>query len=65
MSRTKIFAIYVLLDLAIVAGVVWCVFDRIPVAKYLIPAAVLFVLSGVWLVVMTVKNTPPGNELGK
>jgi hypothetical protein len=60
MSRTKIFAIYVLLDLAIVAGVVWCVFQRIPVAKYLIPAAILFVLSGVWLVVITVRNTPPG-----
>jgi hypothetical protein len=61
MSRTKIFAIYVLLDLAIVAGVVWCVFDRIPVAKYLIPAAILFVVSGVWLVIMTIKNTPPGS----
>jgi hypothetical protein len=59
MSRTTIFAIYVLLDLVIVAGVVWCVFQRIPVARYLIPAAILFVLSGMWLVVMTIRNTPP------
>jgi hypothetical protein len=29
-----------------------------PVGKYLVPAIVLFVLNGVWLVVMTVKNTP-------
>lgn len=60
MSHTKIYAVYVLLDLAIVAGVVWCVFQRIPVGRYLIPAAVLFVLSGVWLVVMTIRHTPPG-----
>ncbi len=59
MSRTKIFVTYILFDLAIVAGVVWCVFQRIPVAKYLIPAAVLFVLSGLWLIVMTVRHTPP------
>jgi hypothetical protein len=59
MSRPKIYAIYTLLDLAIVAGVVWCVFQRIPVGKYLIPAAVLFVLNGLWLVVMTVRHTPP------
>jgi len=59
MSRTKIYAIYVLLDLAIVAGVVWCVFQRIPVGTYFIPSAVLFVLNGLWLVVMTVRHTPP------
>jgi len=60
MSQAKIFTIYVLLDLAIAAGVVWCAFQRMPVARYLIPAAILFVLSGVWLVVMTVRNTPSG-----
>ncbi len=59
MSRTKIYVTYILLDLSIVAGVVWCVFQRIPVAKYLIPAAVLFVLSGLWLIVMTIRHTPP------
>jgi len=60
MSRTKIFALYVVFDLLIVAGVVWCAFQKMPVAKYLIPAAVLFMLSGVWLVLMTIRHTPPG-----
>ena len=58
MSRSRIFTIFVLLDLAIIAGVVWCVFQRVPVGKYLIPAFILFTLNGVWLVTMTVKNTP-------
>jgi hypothetical protein len=58
-SRTRIFTVYILLDLLIVAGVVWCVFQRIPVGQYLIPAAVLFVLNGVWLMVMTIRHTPP------
>jgi hypothetical protein len=62
MSRARIFATYVVLDLVIVVGVVWCVFHGWPVRQYLIPAAVLFVLSGVWLIVMTVKNTPHGNN---
>jgi hypothetical protein len=59
MSRAKIYALYVFIDLAIVAGVVWCVFARWPVRQYLVPAAVLFVLNGLWLVVMTIRNTPP------
>ncbi len=58
MSRTRIFTIYVIFDLLIVAGVLWCAMLRIPVSKYLIPAAALFVLSGVWLIVMTVRHTP-------
>ncbi len=60
MTRTKIFTIYVVVDLLMVAGVLWCAVHGIPVAQYLIPAAVLFVLNGIWLVVMTVRNTPPG-----
>jgi len=60
MSRTKIYVTYILLDLAIIAAVVWCVFQRIPVGKYLIAAVVLFVLNGLWLVVMTIRHTPPG-----
>jgi hypothetical protein len=60
LSRTKIFAIYVVIDLLIVGAVVWCVFQRIPVNKYLVPAAVLFVLNGAWLVVATIRSTPPG-----
>jgi hypothetical protein len=58
MPRIKIFAIYVVFDLLIVAGVLFCVFQRMPVGKYLLPAIVLFALNGVWLVVMTVRNTP-------
>ena len=58
MSRTQIFTIFILVDLAIVAGVVFCVFQRLPVNKYLIPAFVLFTLNGLWLVVMTIRNTP-------
>lgn len=59
MSRAAIFTIFILIDLAIVAGVVWCVFQRIPVGKYFVPAVVLFALNGLWLVVMTVRSTPP------
>ena len=59
MSRVKILFVYVAIDLVIVGGVMWCVFHRVPVGKYLIPAAVLFVLNGLWLVVMTLRNTPP------
>jgi hypothetical protein len=59
MSRLQIYSLYVLIDLMIVAGVVWCVFHRIPVGKYLIPAIVLFMLSGLWLIVMTLKSTNP------
>jgi len=60
MSRAKIYALYIAFDLLIVAGVVWCAFQKMPVRQYLIPAAVLFGLNGVWLVVMTVRNTPRG-----
>ena len=59
MSRTRIFTVYIVLDLLIVAGVVWCVFQHIPVGKYLIPAFGLFTINGVWLLVMTVRGTPP------
>lgn len=59
MTRAKIFTIYVVLDLLIVAAVVWCVFQRVPVGKYLLPALGLFTVNGVWLVVMTLRKTPP------
>lgn len=59
MSRGTIFTIFILVDLAIVAGVVWCVFQRIPVGKFLVAAFVLFALNGAWLVIMTVRKTPP------
>jgi hypothetical protein len=60
LSRGKIFATYVVINLLIVGGAVWCAFHRWPVSKYLVPVAILFVLNGVWLVVMTLRNTPPG-----
>lgn len=60
MPKAKILAVYVIIDLLIVAGVVWCVFQKMPVGKYLVPAAALFVLNGLWLVVVTVRRTPPG-----
>ena len=60
MSRAKIFTLFILIDLAIVAGVVFCVFQRLPAGKYLVSAIVLLTLNGLWLVVMTVRTTPPG-----
>lgn len=60
MTRAKIYTLYIFFDLAIVAGVLWSVFSRWPVRQYLIPAAVLFVVNGIWLIVMTVRNTPKG-----
>jgi len=59
MSRKKIFTIFIVIDLAIVAGVVWSVFNRIPVRQFLIPLVVLTSLNGLWLVWMTIRNTPP------
>ncbi|MGC2742292.1 MAG: hypothetical protein WA672_03835 [Candidatus Angelobacter sp.] len=59
MSRAKILTIYVVLDLLIVGGVLWCGFHHLPVSKYFFPAVLLFVANGAWLVVMTVRKTPP------
>jgi hypothetical protein len=60
MPKARILFIYVFMNLAIVAFVVWGVFHRWPVGKYFLPAAVAFVLAGIWLIVVTVRNTPPG-----
>jgi hypothetical protein len=62
MSRVKILFVYVAIDLLIVGGVVWCVFQHMPVSKYFFPAVLLFMLNGAWLVVMTVRKTPPGSS---
>ncbi|MGC2696025.1 MAG: hypothetical protein WA738_09555 [Candidatus Angelobacter sp.] len=59
MSRGWIFTIFTLIDLAIVGGVVWCVFQHMPASKYFFPAILLFMLNGAWLVVMTIRSTPP------
>ena len=44
--------------LLIAAGVVWGAFNQWPAREYIVPAGVLFVINGVWLVVMTVRETP-------
>jgi hypothetical protein len=59
MSRGWIFGLYILIDLAIVGVIVWCVFRHVPVSKYFFPAILLFMANGAWLVVMTVRKTPP------
>jgi TctA family transporter len=58
LSRAKIFSIYIAIDLVIVAVAVWCGLHRIPVRQFLVPVIVLFCLNGVWLIWMTVRNTP-------
>lgn len=60
MSKAKIFSIYIVVDLAIVAGALWCFFQRIPARQFMVPAIVLFVLNGIWLVWATIRNTPQG-----
>lgn len=60
MPKIRILVIYGIIDLLIGAAVVWCVLQRMPVSRYLIPATVLFVLNGIWLIVMVVRTTPPG-----
>ncbi|MGB9120948.1 MAG: hypothetical protein WCE73_10035 [Candidatus Angelobacter sp.] len=59
MPRAKILIGYIVIDLLIVGGVVWCVFHHMPVSKYFFPAILLFIVNGTWLVVMTVRSTPP------
>ncbi|HEX2330674.1 MAG TPA: hypothetical protein VHN74_18270, partial [Candidatus Angelobacter sp.] len=62
MSRTQIMLTYVLIDLLIVGAVLWAAFvARWPVRQFFIPAALLFVLNGAWLIWMTIKHTPPGS----
>ncbi|HKT49440.1 MAG TPA: hypothetical protein VJV96_04055 [Candidatus Angelobacter sp.] len=62
MPKVKILVIYTAIDLLIGIGVVWCVLQRIPISRFLLPATVLFVLNGIWLVVMVVRTTPPGHS---
>ena len=47
------------MDLLIFAGALWCAMHHaLPIGKNLFAAGTLFVLNGVWLVWMTLKNTP-------
>jgi hypothetical protein len=56
MSRLKIFAIFVAVDLVIAGGIVWGVFHHVPVRQCLLPGFVLFVFNGLWLVWMTIRS---------
>jgi hypothetical protein len=58
-SKTRIFSIFIIVDLAIVGACIWAAFHRIPVRQFLFPAIILFSLNGLWLVWITIKNTPP------
>jgi len=60
MSRIAILAIYVVVDLLIVGGVIYAAFAHVPLRQFFLPATMLFVLNGGWLVWMTIKKTPPG-----
>jgi hypothetical protein len=61
MSRLRIFVVYIALDFLIIAGVLWAAFaERLPARQFMIPAILLFAVNGLWLIVMTVRNTPPG-----
>ncbi len=63
MSRTQIMIIYVLIDLLIVGAVLYAAFGmRWPAHQFFVPAALLFVLNGAWLIWMTIKHTPPGGS---
>jgi hypothetical protein len=57
MSKAKIFAIFVAVDLAIVGGILWGIFHHVPVRQCLVPGIVLFFLNGVWLLWMTIRGT--------
>jgi hypothetical protein len=57
-SRGWIFFVYILIDLLIVAGVLWCASRHVAAARYLLAAGLLFAVNGIWLVVMTVRKTP-------
>ena len=48
MSRAKILIAYIVIDLLIVGGVLWCVFQHVPVSKYFFPAVLL--VHGEWSV---------------
>jgi hypothetical protein len=58
MPRGAIFTIFIVIELLIVGVVVWCAMRKVPAGKFLVPAMVLFVLNGTWLIVATLRNTP-------
>jgi len=56
--KAKILSIFIVLELAIIGACVWAAFHSVPVRRYLFPAIALFSLNGLWLVWITLKNTP-------
>jgi hypothetical protein len=62
MSRIAILGMYIAIDFLIVGGVLFAAFARMPVHQYLLPATLLFVLNGGWLIWMTIRKTPPGGD---
>jgi hypothetical protein len=62
MSRIAILAIYVVVDLLIVGGVIYAAFAHVPLRQFFLPATMLFVLNGGWLIWMTIRKTPPGGD---
>ena len=61
MSRVKIFAIYIVGDILIGAGAVWAAMSHWSARQIIYPAAILFTLNGIWLLVMTIRATPPSS----
>ncbi|HEV2960784.1 MAG TPA: hypothetical protein VG649_03095 [Candidatus Angelobacter sp.] len=57
MSRIKIFATFVAIDLLIMGGILWGVFHHAPLRQLLLPGFGLFFLNGLWLVWMTVRSS--------
>jgi hypothetical protein len=60
MPRITILAIYVVVDLLIVGGVIYAAFAHVPLKQFFLPATLLFFLNGGWLIWMTIRKTPPG-----
>lgn len=58
MSRITIFAVYAAIDFLIVGGIIFAAFAHVPLRQFFLPATILFVLNGAWLIWMTIRNTP-------
>ena len=58
MPKAKVLSIFIVVELAIIGACVWSAFQHIPVRRYLFPAILLFSLNGLWLMWITLRNTP-------
>lgn len=59
MSKVRIFSIFISVELAIIGTCIWLAFHRFPLRDFIIPAALLFSVNGLWLIWMTLRHTPP------